>query len=46
MRAATRIQNVFTVAKILALVIITLTGLVMIGQGKSKFIRLKRKGQD
>jgi amino acid transporter len=32
-KAATRIQDIFTVAKILALIIITITGFVLIGQG-------------
>jgi amino acid transporter len=36
-RAATRIQDIFTVAKILALIIITLTGIVLMCQGKSIF---------
>lgn len=33
-RAATRIQDIFTTAKILALIILIATGLVMIGKGK------------
>jgi amino acid transporter len=32
-RWATRIQDIFTVAKLLALVIIIMTGLVMLGMG-------------
>ncbi|KAK3086473.1 hypothetical protein FSP39_018928 [Pinctada imbricata] len=36
-RAATRIQDVFTIAKILALIIITLTGFVLIGQGETEY---------
>ncbi|XP_052061260.1 large neutral amino acids transporter small subunit 1-like isoform X1 [Mytilus californianus] len=45
-RAATRIQDVFTVAKILALIIITLTGLVMIGQGEVEYFTFENTNAD
>lgn len=45
-RAATRIQDVFTVAKILALIIITLTGLVMIGQGEVEYFNFENTNAD
>ncbi|XP_063440082.1 large neutral amino acids transporter small subunit 2-like [Mytilus trossulus] len=45
-RAATRIQDVFTVAKILALIIITLTGLVMIGQGETEYFTFENTNPD
>lgn len=45
-RAATRIQDVFTIAKILALIIITLTGLVMIGQGEVEYFTFENTNAD
>ncbi|VDI07870.1 solute carrier family 7 (L-type amino acid transporter), member 5 [Mytilus galloprovincialis] len=45
-RAATRIQDVFTVAKILALIIITLTGFVMIGQGETEYFTFENTNPD
>lgn len=38
-KAATRVQDIFTVAKILALIIITLTGFVLIGQGEVEYFQ-------
>ncbi|KAL5021429.1 hypothetical protein ScPMuIL_000584 [Solemya velum] len=38
-RAATRIQDIFTVAKLLALFIITIAGLVMIGFGEVEYFQ-------
>ena len=33
-KAATKIQDIFTVAKLVALLLIIITGVVMVGQGK------------
>lgn len=45
-RAATRIQDIFTVAKILALIIITLTGIVLMGQGETEYFTFENSNTD
>jgi len=43
-RWATRIQDIFTVAKLLALIIIILTGLILIVMGKSAWSQVAYVG--
>ncbi|KAJ8305201.1 hypothetical protein KUTeg_017249 [Tegillarca granosa] len=43
-KAATRVQDIFTIAKILALIIITITGFVLIGQGEVEYFQNSFEG--